>query len=80
MELPVGYLSVEPHLWEQREDYKQAKEIVKSLQVVNDNAERAVALIQEYSGFITHDEMQLQFLLQVVEDHRNMFPDRRKFT
>ena len=38
MELPVGYLSVEPHLWEQREDYKQAKEIVKSLQVVNDNA------------------------------------------
>ena len=47
---------------------------------MNDHAERGVALIQEYSGLITNDEIQLQFLLQVVEDHRKMYPDSRKMT
>lgn len=80
MELPNGFLAVDPDLWEDRDDYKQAAETVESLKVVNDHAERGVALIQEYSGLITHDETQLQFLLQVVEDHRRMFPDSRKQT
>lgn len=80
LELPAGYLKVDPDLWELREDYKQAKEIIKSLNVVNDHAERGVALIQEYSGLLTHDEMQLQFLLQVVENHRKMYPDSMKKT
>ena len=35
--------------------------------VVNDYAERAVKLIQEYNGMQTKDEDQLQFILQVVE-------------
>jgi hypothetical protein len=80
MELPNGFLAVDPDLWEDRDDYKQAAETVESLKVVNDHAERGVALIQEYSGLITLDETQLQFLLQVVEDHRRMFPDSRKQT
>jgi hypothetical protein len=80
LELPAGYLKVDPDLWELREDYKQAKEIIKSINVVNDHAERGVALIQEYSGLLTHDEMQLQFLLQVVENHRKMYPDSVKKT
>ncbi len=63
-----------------REDYKQVKEIIKSLNVVNDRAECGVALIQEYSGLLTHDEMQLQFLLQVIETHRKMYPDSVKMT
>jgi len=80
MELPNGFLAVDPDLWEDRDDYKQAAETVESLKVVNDHAECGVALIQEYSGLITLDETQLQFLLQVVEDHRRMFPDSRKQT
>ena len=80
MELPDGFLTVDPDLWEDRDDYKQAAEIVKSLKVVNDHTERGVALIQEYSGLLTRDETQLQFLLQVVEDHRRMYPDSRKQT
>ncbi|GBL75171.1 hypothetical protein AVEN_194419-1 [Araneus ventricosus] len=61
LDLPVGYLSVDPALWEVREDYKQAKETIQSLNVVNDHVEHGRALIQEYSGLITNDEMQLQF-------------------
>jgi len=66
MELPNGFLAVDPDLWEDRDDYKQAAETVESLKVVNDHAERGVALIKEYSGLLTLDETQLQFLLQVV--------------
>ena len=80
LELPHGFLAVDPDLWEDRDDYKQAAETVESLNVVNDHAERGVAIIKENSGFITHDETQLQFLLQVVEDHRRLYPDSRKQT
>ncbi|KAK2725446.1 hypothetical protein QYM36_000064 [Artemia franciscana] len=80
MDLPDGFLTVDPDLWEDRHDYKLASETVRSLKVVNDHAERGVALIQEYSSFITQDESQLQFLLQVVNEHRRVYPDRRKQT
>ena len=80
MELQDGFFAVDPDLWEDRDDYKKAAKIVENLKVVNDHAERGVALIQEYSGILTHDESQLQFLLQVSEDHRKMYPDSRKQT
>ena len=41
--------------------------------VVNDQAERGVALIEEFSGHLTKDEEQLQFLLQVVQEHRRAY-------
>lgn len=50
------------------------------MKVVNDHAERGVALIQEYNGYLTHSEEQLQFLLHVVEDHRRIYPDCKKST
>ena len=80
MKLPDGFLAVDPDLWQDRDDYKQATEAVKSLNVGNDQPERGVALIQEYSGLLTCDETQLQFLLQVVEDHCRLYPDSRKQT
>ena len=78
MELPDGFLQVDPDTWEDREDFKKASEIVHALKVVNDHAERGVALIQEYNGLMTTNESQLQFLLQVVEEHRRAFPDSQK--
>ena len=47
---------------------------VHELKVVNDAAERGVALIQAYSGSLTRDEEQLQYLLQVVAAHRQAVP------
>ena len=55
---------------------------VHDLKVVNDTAQRGVALIQAYSGSLTRDEEQLQYLLQVVAAHRQAVPQptKRYFT
>ncbi len=46
---------------------------VDSLKVVNDIAERAVALARDFNGSLSRDPEQQQFLLQVVEHHRKEF-------
>ena len=69
MELLDGFLQVDPEMWDDR-DFQQAMATVRAMSVVNDQAERGVALIQEFSGLLTRNEPQLQFLMQVVEEHR----------
>lgn len=76
--LPDAFLQVDPEIWEDQETFCKALEIVKSIQVVNDHAERGIALIQEFCGKITYCETQLQYLLQVVEEHRRTYPDCKK--
>jgi len=49
MDLPHYILDVDPDVWHDRDDYKHARETLQSLRVVNDQAERGVALIQDYS-------------------------------
>lgn len=80
LNLPRGFLDVDPEEWTDRADFQEASSVIHSLKVVNDSAERGVALIQEYNGILTHDEEQLQFLMQVVEQHRHKFPDCSKRT
>ncbi|KAG7158403.1 hypothetical protein Hamer_G029709 [Homarus americanus] len=58
--------------------YCKAQKKLKTMKVVNDVAERGVALIQDYIHVITKDEEQRQFLLQVVSDHRKNFPNSLK--
>lgn len=48
--------------------------------MVNDVAERGVALIQQFNTTITHDEEQKQYLLQIVESHRKKFKNCNKST
>lgn len=57
-------------LWEDDDDYKASRNIVRSMKVVNDIAERGGALIEEYNKLITTDEEQKQFLLLVVKNFR----------
>jgi len=61
-------------------DYLQAEAVVRGLRVVNDTAERGVALLQEYNALLTKDEEQTQFVLQVVKEHRKLYPDSNKAT
>jgi len=58
-----------PDTWSTDNDYIVGQRKVRSLKVVNDAAERGVALIQAFSGVLTNQEEQKQFLLQVVEKH-----------
>jgi hypothetical protein len=78
--LSQEFLSCDPDVWMLREDYQEGLNTVKHLRVVNDNAERGVALIEEYNSIITKKENQKQYLLQVVKDHRTQFPDCLKRT
>jgi hypothetical protein len=73
-----SFFEVDPIEWHLRDDYKKAQESVKTLKVVNDNAERAIALIQNFNNHLTKNENQLQYLLQVVERHREKFPEATK--
>jgi hypothetical protein len=72
------FLDLDPAEWGDQEIYKKNRDVVRSVKVVNDLAERGVALIQEFNASITRNEEQKQYLLQVIEDHRREFPAATK--
>ena len=74
------FFYLDPSEWINDESYKMCQDIIKTVKVVNDLAERGVALIQEFNSSITRNEEQKQFLLQIVEDHRKQFPAPTKAT
>lgn len=80
LDIPQHFLMKSPDTWDSDNDYIVGQQKVKSLKVVNDAAERGVALIQTFNGILTSQEKQKQFLLQVVEKHRHNFPNANKST
>jgi hypothetical protein len=80
MELPDGFLAVDPEEWNGREDFEKAATVIRELKVVNDHAERGVALVQELSGTLTKNEEQFQFMMHVVQENRRLFPNALKQT
>jgi hypothetical protein len=80
LSIPDSFLEVDPGSWETNPDYLQAEDIVRALRVVNDTAERGVALMQEYNALLTKDEEQTQFALQIIQEHRKRYPDCKKAT
>lgn len=80
LQLSPSFLEANVSSWKTNDNYNLAKIKVCSLTVVNDHAERGVALIQEFNGLLTKDEDQLQFALQVIQEHRKKFPDQLKRT
>jgi len=56
--IQTNFLSLDPIYWEENEEYKKGKEIVESLKVVNDTAERHVKLMEEYNSKITKNKEQ----------------------
>jgi hypothetical protein len=80
LHLPTSFLVKPPSQWIGEQSYQEASRIINGLAVVNDRAERGVALVQEFNKKLTVDEEQLQFLLQVVSEHRRQFPDCNKKT
>ena len=75
---PNDFLGHDPMYWPEIASYNAAKKTIESLKVVNDVAERGVALAQEYNRKLTKDESQLQAIFQVVESHRKRYPDCSK--
>ncbi|XP_025270393.1 uncharacterized protein LOC112639732 [Camponotus floridanus] len=63
-DLPYDFLDKNIDLWSTDESYNENKEFFEQLKVVNDVAERGVALVSEYNQCLTKNEEQFQFLLQ----------------
>ena len=76
--IALDWLKKDPNLWSQDSVFEATRQTVSRLSVVNDRAERGVALIQEYNQILTKDEGQKQALLQVVFVHIKQFPDANK--
>ena len=75
LDIDKNFLDEDPATWRDIPSYQAGLKRVKGLVVTNDTAQRGVAVVQEFtrSGRAKQEE-QLQFLLQVVEDHRKNFP------
>ena len=58
----------------------EAKKKVFSLKEVNDTAERAVKLMQDFHEKTTAKEEQKQYLLRCVQEHKKLYPDSKKDT
>jgi hypothetical protein len=78
LELKTEFFTVPPALWADRVDYQESKEIVTALRTVNDNAERAVALMKYYNQVSTKKEDSFQNLLIGVSDLRKSLPHKTK--
>ena len=60
--------------------FEEARKALMALKVLNDSAERGIALASTFNSSITKQEEQKQYLYQVVEHHRKQFPNTKKFT
>lgn len=76
--LPVDFLSKNIESWITDGSFQTNLSFSNYLKVVNDVGEREVALLEEYNKCLTKDEEQLQYLLQVVKDHRLKYPNCNK--
>lgn len=80
LQIPMDFLLLHPSTWEEDEGFLAGKRKLQQLKVVNDAAERGVALIQSFNAVLTNQEDQKQYLLQLVEKHRKDYPDSNKAT
>lgn len=55
LQLSYGFLNIHPDLWKTNLNYIEGKKILKNLKVVNDVAERGVALITTYNHCLTRN-------------------------
>lgn len=78
LEVSSDFLHIPPHEWPGNKNFEDARTVVKNLKVVNDMAERGVALMEEFNQRFTTDEEQMQFVLQTVQAHRKKYPDCTK--
>lgn len=76
--IETSFLESDPSTWQESEAYKAGKRISQHLSVVNDAAERALKLITDYNRSLTYNEEDKQYLLQVVEHYRQLYPSYTK--
>lgn len=74
------FLELDVSEWPSNEYYLHGLYTFKKLLVVNDIAERAVHLAEQYLNVITSDEKQKQYLIQIVSEYKKKFSNANKAT
>ena len=59
-------------------EHLKGKQICENMRVTNDTTERGVALMQEYNRLHTVVEEQREYLMLVVKQNTNKFPNVKK--
>lgn len=77
LKLPCEFLKEDVATWNTLDSYKLCLEHVRSINVVNDGAERGVKLTSDFLSSAKTEE-HYQNVLQVVEEDRRMKPNLRK--
>ena len=72
------FLEKDPSTWKENSSFQTAKKVLSRLRVVNDTAERGVAMISKCNRHLTKDEEQLQSLVKVVAKNRQEVPEPKK--
>ncbi|VVC38145.1 Hypothetical protein CINCED_3A013392 [Cinara cedri] len=80
LDIPQDFLNPHPSTWENNNDFIESRKRIQNLKVVNDAAERGISLIQTFNGILTNQEEQKQYLLQVVEQHGQKYPNPNRST
>ncbi|KAE8740872.1 hypothetical protein FOCC_FOCC013618 [Frankliniella occidentalis] len=63
LRISTEFMSTDPCDWETQPSYQAGLETVRAVVVINDVAERAVALVKNYNCGVTNNESQFQNLL-----------------
>lgn len=69
----VSFLKKDPTEWKDDLVYIEMEDKASNLKVVNDCAERGIALINKFNSSITKNEEQKQYLLRAVDLHRKKY-------
>lgn len=64
-----SFLELDPSTWETAFDFEEGWSFCRDLMVVNDTADNRI---------LTHDEDELQLVLQMVEAYRKKYPSYKK--
>lgn len=78
--IDTTFLRCDPSTWDTEINFINGKNLINSLKVVNDTAERAVKLMEDFNESLTINEEQKQYVLQCVQEHRRIYPDCKKET
>ncbi|KAJ8684983.1 hypothetical protein QAD02_020776 [Eretmocerus hayati] len=78
-QIKTDFLQLGVESWDTNPDFLDGLEVVRKLRVVNDTAERAVKLTEEYINR-TEDEELKQALLLTIPQYKRAYPDANKST
>ena len=78
--IETSFFQFDVETWPTQATFLEGLQVVKNLTVINDVAERNVHLAEQYMNFLTQDENQKQYLMQIITEYKKSFPNANKST